>query len=164
MAVSKNWRSRSPGALMIRAIISGSTLGSHAFGNSHLELVPSVLFASTCSWSCDVSGSEVPRPPQSGERWGAVGGRRELRGPRLIEAPMNPKCRVPLSYFEQTPCTNGSKRVVGYQVLGVHWAAPAQQFMISILHGLFYQTPWNCDATVNIVYIRACGIYHQHCD
>ena len=36
----------------------------------------------------------------------------------VLKTPMDPYCLVPLSYFGYTPCTNGSQRAVGYQVVG----------------------------------------------
>ena len=36
---------------------------------------------------------------------------------------VDPSCLVPRSCFGYAPGTNGSKRAVGYQVVGVHWGS-----------------------------------------
>ena len=41
----------------------------------------------------------------------------------VAKTPQRPCCLVPLSCFQYVPCRNGSKRVVGYQVVGVDWGS-----------------------------------------
>ena len=52
--------------------------------------------------------------------------------------PMGPYCPLPLSSFECTPYINGSKKVVGYHVVRVHWWSTNKRSFSTVSRALLW--------------------------
>ena len=77
----------------------------------------------------------------------------------VVEPPGDPYCLVPLSCFEYAPYVNGSKRIVGYQVVEAHWGSTRWVVQQSFMRN--YLPSRNLSRTLLIINMAVLCELHQ---